>query len=308
MGISFFVKFAIDQNWINEVARVGIGFLSGAILLGFAHRLQKDYKAFSSILVSGAIVVFYFIIAYAFKEYGLFSQTVAFALMVLITIFSVAISILYDRKELGILSLIGGFAVPVLASTGSGNFIVLFTYLLILNIGFLIVSIKRKWLVINILAFVFTHIFFVGWLMDDGNILENSPTLFLFASLFYLVFYMMNVVRVATEKEYALKPLVMSLFLISTFVYYGQGLFLLDMFAPALKGAFTLLLAVINLGTGWALLQKNIIDKKTIYLFVGMTLTFLTLTGPIQLEGNYITPILGCRRSIAHMAVAKNQK
>lgn len=289
LGISFFVKFAIDQNWINEVARVGIGFLSGAILLGFAHRLQKDYKAFSSILVSGAIVVFYFIIAYAFKEYELFTQTVAFALMVLITLFSVAISILYDRKELGVLSLIGGFAVPVLASTGSGNFIVLFTYLLILNIGFLVVSIKRKWLVINILAFVFTHIFFVGWLMDDSNIIENSPILFLFASLFYLVFYMMNVVRVATEKEYSLKPLIMSLFLISTFVYYGQGLFLLEMFAPALKGAFTLLLAVINLGTGWALLQKNIIDKKTIYLFVGMTLTFLTLTGPIQLEGNYIT-------------------
>ncbi len=289
LGISFFVKFAIDQNWINEVARVGIGFLSGAILLGFAHRLQKDYKAFSSILVSGAIVVFYFIIAYAFKEYELFSQTVAFVLMVLITIFSVAISILYDRKELGILSLIGGFAVPVLASNGSGNFIVLFTYLLILNIGFLVVSINRKWLVINILAFIFTHIFFVGWLIDDINIQENAPILFLFASLFYLVFYMMNIVRVAKEKEHSLKPLVMSLFLISTFVYYGQGLFLLDMFAPALKGAFTLLLAVINLGTGWALLQKNIIDKKTIYLFVGMTLTFLTLTGPIQLEGNYIT-------------------
>ncbi len=283
------MKFAIDQNWINEVARVGIGFLSGAILLGFAHRLQKNYKAFSSILVSGAIVVFYFIIAYAFKEYELFSQTVAFALMVLITIFSVTISILYDRKELGILSLIGGFAVPILASTGSGNFIVLFTYLLILNIGFLVVSINRKWFVINILAFIFTHIFFIGWLIDDSNIIKNAPTLFLFASLFYLVFYMMNVLRIAKEKEYSLKPLVMSLFLISTFVYYGQGLFLLEMFADSLKGAFTLLLALINLATGWALLKKNIIDKKTIYLFVGMTLTFLTLVGPIQLEGNYIT-------------------
>ncbi len=289
LGISFFVKYAIDQDWINETARVGIGFLSGAILLGFAHRLQKKYIAFSSILVSGAIVVFYFIIAYAFKEYELFNQTTAFILMVLVTIFSVTISILYNRKELGVLSLIGGFLVPVLVSTGSGNYIVLFTYLLILNVGFLVLSIKKKWFIINILTFVFTHLFFISWIVTDPNIKITAPTLFLFATLFYLVFYSMNIIRVIKEKEHAMKPIVMSLFLISTFVYFGQGLYLLDFFALLFKGAFTLLLALINLATGWVLLKKEIIDKKTVYLFIGMTLTFLTLVGPIQLEGNYIT-------------------
>ena len=289
LGISFFVKFAIDNEWINEIGRVGIGFLSGGILLGFAHKLQKNYKAFSSILVSGAITVFYFIITYAFKEYELFSQTTTFILLVLITIFSIAISILYDRKELGVLSLIGGFAVPVLASTGSGNYVVLFSYLLILNIGFLVLSIKKKWFIINILTFVFTHFFFIGWIVKDAQLEANAPKLFVFASLFYLVFYLMNIYRVIKEKEYAMKPIVMSLFLISTFVYFGQGLLLLDSFAPAFKGAFTLLLAFINLASGWLLLKNKIIDKKTVYLFIGMTLTFLTLAGPIQLEGNYIT-------------------
>lgn len=289
LGISFFVKYAIDQDWINEAGRVGIGFLSGAILLGFAHRLQKNYKAFSSILVSGAFVVFYFVIAYAFKEYKLFNQTVAFALMVVVTIFSVAISILYNRKELGILSLIGGFSVPILASTGSGNYVILFTYLLILNIGFLIVAINRKWFIINVLAFIFTHFFFFGWLFSDTGIDLNASTLFLFATLFYLVFFAMNILRIIKEKEYTMKPIVMSLFLMSTFVYFGQGLYLLDYFAPSFKGLYTLLLALINLGTGWQLLNRKVIDKKTVYLFIGMTLTFLTLTGPIQLEGNYIT-------------------
>ncbi len=40
LGISFFVKYAIDKDWINEPARVGIGMLCGAILLGVAHRLR----------------------------------------------------------------------------------------------------------------------------------------------------------------------------------------------------------------------------------------------------------------------------
>lgn len=30
LGISYFVKFAIDKNWINEPARVGIGILVGS--------------------------------------------------------------------------------------------------------------------------------------------------------------------------------------------------------------------------------------------------------------------------------------
>ena len=289
LGISFFVKFAIDNEWINEVGRVGIGFLSGGILLGFAHRLQKKYKAFSSVLVSGAITIFYFVITYAFKEYELFNQTVAFGLLVLVTIFSVTISVLYDRKELGVLSLIGGFAVPVLTSTGSGSYIVLFSYILILNLGFLFLSIKKRWLIINVLTFVFTHLFFFSWVADDSELSENSLNLFLFATAFYFIFYLMNVFRIIKEKEYVIKPIVMSLFLISTFVYFGQGLLLLDYFAPAFKGVFTLALALVNLVTGWFLFKDKKIDKKTVYLFIGMTLTFLTLVGPIQLEGNYIT-------------------
>ena len=60
IGIGFFVKYAIDQNWINETARAGIGILAGAILLGVAHKMRSNFKAFSSILVAGAISTFYF--------------------------------------------------------------------------------------------------------------------------------------------------------------------------------------------------------------------------------------------------------
>ena len=66
IGIAFFVKFAIDKEWINEIARVGIGILCGAIVLGFAHRLHKRFKAFSSVLVAGEIAIFYFTIGIAF--------------------------------------------------------------------------------------------------------------------------------------------------------------------------------------------------------------------------------------------------
>ncbi|MPT33347.1 MAG: DUF2339 domain-containing protein, partial [Chryseobacterium sp.] len=131
LGISFFVKYAIDKDWINEPARVGIGILAGALVMGIAHRLRKNYSAFSSVFVAGAISIFYFTIGIAFHDYHLFSQTVAFVIMVVITIFSVFVSVSYDRKELAVLSLIGGFAVPFMVSTGEGNYKILFTYIAI---------------------------------------------------------------------------------------------------------------------------------------------------------------------------------
>src|SRR6478735_46273 len=89
LGIGYFVKFAIDQQWINEYGRVAIGILCGGILIGTAHYLRNSYRAFSSVLVGGGIATFYFTITLAFQVYGMFHPPViAFSIMVLITIFT----------------------------------------------------------------------------------------------------------------------------------------------------------------------------------------------------------------------------
>ena len=49
LGISYFVKFAIDKDWIGEPARVGIGVLAGGIVMLVAHKLRVNFKAFSSV-------------------------------------------------------------------------------------------------------------------------------------------------------------------------------------------------------------------------------------------------------------------
>ncbi|HEX6225006.1 MAG TPA: DUF2339 domain-containing protein, partial [Chryseolinea sp.] len=73
LGIGFFVKYAIDQEWINEIGRVFIGILCGALLLGIAHKMRKSFAAFSSVLVGGGLAVLYLTIAIAFHDYHIFS-------------------------------------------------------------------------------------------------------------------------------------------------------------------------------------------------------------------------------------------
>ena len=99
LGISFFVKYAIDKNWIKESGRVIIGLIAGGILIGIAHRIRNTYRSFSSVLMGGGITVFYFTIAFAFHQYELIGQKTAFGIMILITAFAVLLALYYDRLE-----------------------------------------------------------------------------------------------------------------------------------------------------------------------------------------------------------------
>src|SRR6185436_1356564 len=135
-----FVKYAIDKDWINEVGRIIIGLACGSLLIGLAHRMRKNYRSFSSVLVGGGLTVFYFTIAFAFHQYQLLSQLSAFIIMVVITAFAVLLSVLYDRMELAILASIGGFITPFLLSTGNNNYVALFSYLGILNTGLIVLA------------------------------------------------------------------------------------------------------------------------------------------------------------------------
>ena len=247
LGISFFVKYAIDKDWINETARVGIGILAGSLVMGVAHKLKKNYQAFSSVMVAGAISIFYFTIAIAFHDYHLFSQTVAFAIMVVITAFSTFVSVAYNRQELAVLSLIGGFAVPFMVSTGEGNYVVLFTYIAILNIGILGIAYFKKWNIVTILSFVFTNLLLFSWYNKElyADKLPHQGAL-AFATLFYFIFSIVAVLNNVRRKG-EFSTIDYFIVVANTFLYFGIGMGILHNWGINYKGLFTLSLAVYNL-------------------------------------------------------------
>ena len=114
LGIAFFVKYAIDKDWINELGRVSIGLFCGALLIAIAHRTRKKYRAFSSVLVGGGLSVLYFSIAFAFHQYHLINQQAAFGIMVLTTAFAVVLSLYYNRQELAIIAPLLSLPVPAM--------------------------------------------------------------------------------------------------------------------------------------------------------------------------------------------------
>ncbi len=291
LAIGYFVKFAIDNDWIGPVGRVGIGILCGAILVGVAHYFRNSYKAFSSVLAGGGLAVFYFTITLAFHQFHLFSQTIAFIIMVVITCFAVLLSQLYNRQEVAIIALIGGFATPFMVSTGSGNYKTLFSYLIILNTGLLVIAYSKAWRLLNLLAFIFTVALFGSWLLtlEYNTIASTYANGLLFATVFYLLFFVINIAHnIRENKKFIASDF--GILLSNTCLYFAAGLYLLTMMkAESYRGLFTAAISIFNLASSYILFRNRKIDNNILYLLIGITLSFVSLTAPIQLNGNNIT-------------------
>ena len=291
LAIGFFVKYAIDNDWIGPAGRVAVGVGCGGILIGIAHWLRTRYKAFSSVLVGGGLAVLYCTIALAYHQYQLFGQTAAFIIMLIITAFSVILSLLYDRQELAIIALVGGFITPFLVSNGRGNYVVLFSYLLILNSGLLVIAYNKTWRLLNILSFGFTALLFFSWLVslpyDASNAVYSGG--WSFATAFYLLFFVINIAHTVRKN----KPFIASDFIIllsNTCLYFAASLYLIEQLGLGrYKGLFCAVMGVFHLVATWFLFRQKTVDRNILYLLVGITLSFVSLTAPLQLHGHYIT-------------------
>ena len=291
LAIGYFVKYAIDNEWIGTIGRVGIGIVCGGILIGIAHRLRTNYHAFSSVLAGGGLAVLYFTITLAFQQYHLFSQTVAFVIMLVITAFAVLLALLYNRQELAVIALTGGFAAPFLISTGSGNYITLFIYLIVLNGGLLLIAYNKAWRIVNTTAFLFTVILFASWLysLPYGEKPSTYTNAFLFAAIFYVLFLVINIANNIKENKQFI-AFDFSILLANTGLFFSTGLYCLhNMNADAYNGLFSAAMGVFNLALSYFLFRKQSLDKNVLYLLIGITLTFVSLTAPLQLHGHFIT-------------------
>ncbi len=292
LGIAFFVKYAIDQDWINETGRVGIGLLTGIAIIGIGHKLRAQYDVFSSILSGGGFAVFYITLTLAFREYELIPQSLAFALLVMVTVACVVLSVFYDQKELALFSLLGGFAAPFLVSTGSGSYIVLFSYILILNTGMIWLAFRKGWYLIGTVCFALSQLVIWSWLLSSFyEIYISMPGILLLLLFLLLFFVQFHVLTVADHlrKRSKFTPTQAVMLLANNLSLCAAGIFIFSDYPVQLNGLITMGLAVLNTITLLAVFRDKRIDQSLKYLLVATILSFVTLAIPLQLDGYVIT-------------------
>nr|WP_315407486.1 DUF2339 domain-containing protein [uncultured Prevotella sp.] len=287
IGIGFFVKYAIDQNWINETARTLMGYAVGAGMLVLAERLHKRYHTFSSLLAGGAFGIYYLITAIAFHYYALFSHTIAFVILCVTTIFMSAVSVLYDRKELAVTALVGGFIAPFIISTDSSSIISLQIYITILNIGMFCLAMYKKWAILPMVSFAFTYIILWGTTaiesFSDSEAGTTYPTLFAFATLFYVIFLLPVVFILRTQYGENTRLGLLGIITANSFMYLIYGDFLLQNFEASsdTTAYLAFFIAAVNLAIH-LYLRFRVEGQDTLRnLMLGLAVTFATMGIPI---------------------------
>ena len=287
IGIGFFVKYAIDQNWINETARTLMGYAVGAGMLVLAERLHKRYHTFSSLLAGGAFGIYYLITAIAFHYYALFSHTIAFVILCVTTIFMSAVSVLYDRKELAVTALVGGFIAPFIISTDSSSIISLQIYITILNIGMFCLAMYKKWAILPMVSFAFTYIILWGTTalgsFSDSEAVTTYPTLFAFATLFYVIFLLPVVFILRTQYGENTRLGLLGIITANSFMYLIYGDFLLQHFEASsdTTAYLAFFIAAVNLSIH-LYLRFRVEGQDTLRnLMLGLAVTFASMGIPI---------------------------
>lgn len=287
LSISFFLKYAFENNWIGPTGRIAIGILLGSAMLPWSGwLLDRGYSYFSEGIAGLGEAVLYVSLWAGWHYYNLFSQTAAFAAMIAVTALMAAVALGRNSQRIALLSLLGGFLTPVIVSTGKNEQVVLFTYLLILGAGLLVIAVRRNWRWLIPVSFLITHIYFWGWhdRFYAPQFLERTVA---FAALFFLLYAAGPVLRACRSGDLLGEDTLL--------VLANAGAILLALYAmlwPDHRWAMTiavLILSAVHLPVAQQILSSGKAASFARLLFAGLALAFATLAIPISLEGRWIT-------------------
>lgn len=162
---TLFAKYSIENNLIPPAVRIALLIIIGAgALLASEWPLRPRYTPTANSVAGAGIAVLYSAFYAGHSLYGLFDTKVTFALMILTTVVAALLSIRYDAMFIAGLGLVGGFATPLLLSTGQDRPVALFLYILLLDIGFLVMAVRRGWHLITLISLFLTLAIQGGWL------------------------------------------------------------------------------------------------------------------------------------------------
>ncbi len=185
-GVAFLLKYAAENSRIPLEFRFMGAAAGGLGLILFGWQLRSSRAMYALLLQGAGIGIVYITIFAAFRLADLLPPTLTFALLVLFSAAAVALAILQDSRALAISAVLGGFLAPLLASSGSGNYVGLFSYYAVLNAAVFAIAWYRAWRSLNLVGFVFTFGVFALWVASSFQPQDWLP-----ASAFLLLFLLM---------------------------------------------------------------------------------------------------------------------
>src|SRR6185369_12769913 len=188
LGLAFLLRY-VAENTVVPIELRYAAVAAGAIgLLLFGWRWRDRPDNYGLILQGAGIGVLYLTTLAGMKLHPLIPAELGFTILIAVAACAALLAILQDALVLAVVAALGGFAAPVLASTGSQNHLGLFGYLTVLNLGIVVIAWFKAWRLLNLVGFVCTLFLAAAW--GDKY---YQPALFNLAEPFLLLFFVLYV-------------------------------------------------------------------------------------------------------------------
>ena len=292
IGLGFFAQYAAKQGLFPVELRLALVALCGITITAFGWRLREKKFTYALILQGGGVGTLYLTIFATLKLTSLLPVSLAFTLLTLIVILSAALALLQNSQPMAVLAAIGGFAAPILVSSGSGNYIALFSFYALLNIGILAMAHYRLWEWLNLIGFTLT--FGIGMIWGVNSYTRDKfITVEPFLILFFLIYTAVSVMSflkssVKTKREES----------IDLVLAFGAPFLFCIMQAYMVRDIpYGLAVSSLGLGALYILIAKYLwsrvgeTSRLLVEVFVSSGVVFTNLAIPLALSGQWTSAL-----------------
>jgi uncharacterized membrane protein len=292
IGVSYFLKYAFENNWIGPGGRIVIGLLAGIALVLWSEQFRKNkHEVFSYSLKAVGIGTLYLSLWGAFQVYHLIPAATAFLAMTIVTASTIAMAFSQNAELLAAFSLIGGFSTPMLLSTGENHEVALFSYICLLDIAILVIATIKPWQRLLWGSFTGTLVLYLAWFSQYYTKDQRGLTVFfstVFSSLFAIVPLLHNHEK-STQPHRI--PLILTLLPLVNATCFFLALYLMYEFEISTLTWYALALAAVYLSIGTIYkrqAQSQHLDVVHL-LHITIAVAFLTIVIPAKLHAHWIT-------------------
>ncbi|AXI59295.1 DUF2339 domain-containing protein [Pseudomonas kribbensis] len=185
-GLAFLLRYATEGMVVPIEMRYA-GVAAAALgLLALGWWLRHRNTSYALMLQGTGIAVLYLTVFAAMRLHPLLDPSAALGLLVAVTVFSAILAITQDSLALACVAALGGFAAPILTSTGAGNHVALFSYFALLNAGILAIAWFKAWRLLNLIGFAGTFGIGFAW-----GLRSYAPELLWSTEPFLILFFLM---------------------------------------------------------------------------------------------------------------------
>ena len=288
IGVSFLLKYAIDRKLLVVALefRLLAVAAAGIALLVIGWRLRSKTRVYALSLQGGGIGILFLTTFAALQLWQLLPPALAFFLLVILTILTGSLAVLQNSRSLAILGVVGGFLAPVLASTGQGNHVVLFSYYLVLNGAILGIAWFRAWRGLNLIGWVFTFLIGSLWgyqYYKPELLISTQPFLILYFLLYQVVAILFAQRQPPSRLGYVDGTLVFG----TPVIVFALQAALVDGYEYGLAISAALVSIFYALVATWLWRSKGQPLRLLTESFMALAVVFATITLPLALDARW---------------------